>query len=162
MAQSNQHEDAMMEIESRSTKADTVKSRSGKRRNKDADISMTSQGESSLADSQDGAGRDPSLRALIDVWAKRPDAQEAIESFRGRASLNGVWKRCQNADNILYKGQESCDKVLFQALLPNYYMFDSTITRGDSIKEFSQDDMLSYLHVKKRLLTLIFICVHNG
>ena len=41
-------------------------------------------------------------------------------------------------------------------------MFDSTITRGDSIKEFSQDDMLSYLHVKKRLLTLIFICVHNG
>ena len=42
MAQTNQQEDAMMEIESRSTKADTVKSRSGKLRNKDADVSMNS------------------------------------------------------------------------------------------------------------------------
>ena len=121
----------MMENESRSTKAETVKSRSSKRRNKDADVSMATQGESSLAESQDGAGRDPSLRALIDAWAKTPDAQEAIETFRGRASLNGVWKRCQNADNILQKGQESYEKVLFQALLPNYYMLDSTITRGE-------------------------------
>ena len=62
----------------------------------------------------------------------------------------------------MYQGQESHGKILTQALLPNYYMMDKHITRGDSVNDMSHEDMMSYLHVKRQFLSMMFICVHNG
>ena len=48
--------------------------------------------------------------------------------------------------------------ALNEVLLPNYFMFDSTISRSEKVLQFERKEMLAYLSVKKSMLKLLYVC----
>ena len=66
------------------------------------------------------------------------------------------------AETLLKKCEITFEVVLNEVLLPNYYMFDSKISRSEKVLQFDRKEMLGYLSVKKNMLRLLYVCLKYG
>jgi len=60
------------------------------------------------------------------------------------------------------QGLLSFDECLEEVALPNYFMLDTKVARSDKILEFTFETMQEYGSIKRQLLELMYLCVHNS
>ena len=97
-------------------------------------------------------------RALV-TWAESEDGQELIAKFRGRVSLNGLYKRMKEFSEAIESAQGSYSDMLEAHLYANYFMLESVLGTREKLAEYNRMNMSNYLTVKKGYLKLIYVCV---